>query len=100
MTATIHAQNTGTMPTRTGPLTVPLQIIRAANARHRDAIEKHSALPGWALAAVTVWTAVLIVFAVLQWRDLGSPLLIACALLGAAAAFTPDVIAALAARNS
>lgn len=100
MTSTIHAQATSTGELRTGPLTVPLQIIRAAGARHRTAVE-HGAdtLPGWALFATTAVSVALIAFGILQWRDGASPLLIALALGITAVAFTPDVLAALPARQ-
>jgi hypothetical protein len=89
MTATVHAQNTGALPTPTGSLTVPLQIIGAAGARHRTAIVQHRALPAWALLTVTVLAAALIALAVLDARP-ASPALILCTLIGTAAAFAPD----------
>lgn len=94
MTATVHHQDTAAAPRTTGPLTVPLEIIRAAGARHRLAVAEHDALPGWALGLVALFAAALCVFGVLEWRDVASPLLIACALIGALAAFTPDLLAA------
>lgn len=100
MTTTVLArQDTATIAVQTGPLTVPLEIIRAAGARHREAVAEHGALPGWALAAVLLWTSALVAFAVLDWRDVGSPLLIACTLIGAGACFAPDAIAARARRR-
>lgn len=99
MTATVHPQDTAAAPPRTGALTAPILIIRAAGARHRVAVDEHGALPGWALAAVALFTAALIVFAVIEWRDTASPLLIACAAVGAAAAFTPDLLAVRAERK-
>lgn len=98
MTATVPVHPTVAPATPTGPLTVPLEIIRAAGARHRDAVAEHDALPAWALLAVVAFALGLISFAIAEWRTLGSPLLIACALIGAAAAFAPDVIAARKAR--
>jgi hypothetical protein len=99
MTAAVHPQNTAATPTRTGPLTVPLEIIRAAGARHRLAVAEHDALPGWALALVALFAAPLCAFGVIEWHDVASPLLIACALIGALAAFTPDLLAARTARK-
>lgn len=98
MTATVPAQPTAALPTATGPLTVPIAIIRAAGARHRVAVAEHDALPAWALLAVVAFALGLIAFAIAEWRGLGSPLLIACSLIGAAAAFAPDIIAARQAR--
>lgn len=100
MTATVHPQDTAAQPRTTGPLTVPLEIIRAAGARHREAVAEHDALPGWALAAVALFAAALTIFGVLEWRDVASPLLIACALIGALAAFTPDLLAVRVQRRS
>jgi hypothetical protein len=94
MTATVLPQNTAALARQTGPLTVPIEIIRAAGARHRVAVAEHGALPGGVLAGVAAFTVALVVFAVLEWHDTASPLLIACALIGAAAAFTPDALAA------
>ena len=94
MTATVQIHPTVAPASATGPLTVPLEIIRAAGARHRVAVAEHDALPGWALLAVVAFALGLIAFAIAEWRGIGSPLLIACALIGAAAAFAPDVLAA------
>lgn len=100
MTATVPSQSTAALPRQTGPLTVPLEIIRAVGARHRIAVQTRHALPGWALAAVTVYAVGLIAFAVIEWRAVGSPLLIACALIGALAAFAPDLLAARSTRTA
>ncbi len=99
MTATVPAQITAASPGTMGPLTVPLEIIRAAGARHRVAVAEHGALPGWALGLVALLVTLIAVFGILEWRDVASPLLIGCALIGAAAAFTPDVLAARAQRR-
>lgn len=101
MTTTASSQDTAAIAVSTGPLTVPLEIIRAAGARHRDAVNDGAfTLPGWVLLAATAAAFGLIGFAVLAWRDAGSPLLIACAVLGLAAAYTPDVLAALPASEA
>lgn len=99
MTSTIHAQGTAPGDLRTGPLTVPLQIIRAAGARHRAAVSEERTLPGWAILATVCTAAALIAFAVLAWRDVASPLLIGISLLAPLVAVTPDVLAALPVRE-
>lgn len=96
MTATIQVQDTGAAPVTTGPLTAPLEIVRAAGARHRTALADGAwTLPGWALITTTAAALALIAFAVLAWRDAASPALIVIALGLVAVAFTPDVIAVL-----
>lgn len=97
MTATVQsAQDTAALPLPTGPLTVPIQIIRAAGARHRDARDRGVfTLPAWALLTATAVFTAAIAFALVEWLPAASPLLIAVALVGLAAAYTPDVLAAL-----
>lgn len=101
MTVAIRPQDTAASPPRTGALTVPIQIVQDARARHRTAVDAGwQTLPAWALIATTAFSMGLIVFAVLAWRDTASPLLIVLAVLGVIVAFTPDVAAALPDRDS
>lgn len=96
MTTTVHPQDTGVLPVSTGPLTGSLQIVRAAGARHRTAVQDGAwTLPGWALVAATAAAVALIAVAVIAWRDAASPALIGIALAALAVAFTPDLLAAL-----
>jgi hypothetical protein len=100
MTVAVQGQSTGAPALGTGPLTVPLQIITDAGARHRVAVAEHEAFPAWAIIGSIAAAAVFIVFAVFAWRPVGSPLLIGCSLMMVAAVVTPDVVAAIRRRTA
>lgn len=95
MTATVPVQPTVAPAAPTGPLTVPIEILRAAGARHRSARAEGVALPAWALLGVAAIVPAMIALALLEWRGLASILLIVMTLIGAGCAFALDVVGVL-----